>query len=199
MLQGRVGIQAGHWKENELPAELAWLRPNNGTAGSGWREVDVNLAVANRVAAILRGLGLTVDVLPATVPVHYAADAFVALHGDGSTNTTLTGYKLARARWSRIPSTDDALLADISEEYHAATGLPDNPQTISENMRQYFAFDWPEMQHAVAPTTPSVILEMGFLTTPSDRKLLLEQQDLVASGIAKGIVRFLTERRASGQ
>lgn len=154
----------------------------------------MNLAVANKVAAILRARGLTVDVLPATVPVHYQADAFVALHGDASANTTLTGYKLARARWSRIPATDDALLSAISTEYHKATGLPYNAETITENMRQYFAFDWPELQHAVAPTTPSVILEMGFLTNPSDRKLLMEQQDLVASGIANGIIRFLTER-----
>jgi hypothetical protein len=192
LAQFRVGIQAGHWKEAELPEELASLRKSTGAAGNGWREADINLAVANRVAEALRGGGIQVDVLPATVPAGYKADAFLALHGDASANTTFSGYKMARARWSKIPQVDDALIQAVSAEYQATTGLGWHASTITENMRQYYAFNWPALSHAVAPTTTAAILEMGFLTTASDRDLLLGQQDRVATGIANGIIRFLT-------
>jgi len=187
----RVGIQAGHWKNSELPAELASLRGSTGAVGNGWKEVDVNLDVASRVAGILREKGVQVDLIPATVPVDYQADAFVALHGDANGNPSVSGFKLARARWSKIPQKDDALIQAISAEYQAATGLREHPSTITENMRQYYAFDWKDLKHAVNPATPAVILEMGFLTTTSDRQLLLEQPDRVAQGIARGILKFL--------
>lgn len=189
-----VGIQAGHWKESELPAELASLRGETGAVGNGWREVDINLSVANSVAALLRQNGVVVDVLPATVPVDHKADAFLAIHGDANDDTTVSGFKMARARWSKIPQKDDALIADVSAEYRAATGLPEHLSTITENMRQYYAFNWIDLKHAVAPTTPSAIIELGFLTTAGDREVILEHQDRVASGIARGIIRFLTGR-----
>lgn len=188
----RVGIQAGHWKESELPAELASLRGETGAVGTGWREVDVNLSVANSVAALLRRKGIQVDVLPATVPVGYSADAFLAIHGDANDNTSFSGFKMARATWSKIPRRDDALVAAVSATYQAATGLPEDTSTITENMRQYYAFNWMGLKHAVAPTTPSAIIELGFLTTASDRDLILGHEDRVASGIADGIMRFLT-------
>lgn len=190
----RVGIQAGHWKNSELPAELAGLRGSTGAAGNGWREVDINLDIARRVAALLQKENIQVDLIPATVPPGYKADAFVSLHGDANSNTSLSGYKLARSRMSSIPARDDALLAAISEEYAKATGLKEHRATITVNMTAYYSFAHPGIEHSVAPTTPSVILEMGFLTTLGDRKLLMEQPDRAAEGIAKGILKFLGAR-----
>ena len=190
----RVGIQAGHWKNSELPAELAGLRGSTGAAGNGWREVDINLDIARRVAALLEKENVQVDLIPATVPPDYKADAFVSLHGDANSNTSLSGYKLARSRRSSIPAIDGALLAAISEEYAKATGLKEHRATITINMTAYYSFAHPGIKHTVAPTTPSVILEMGFLTTLGDRKLLMEQPDRAAEGIAKGILKFLAAR-----
>ncbi len=187
----RVGIQAGHWKEAELPAELASLRGSTGAAGTGWREVDINLDIARRVAALLEQANVIVDLIPSTVPVQYKADAFVALHGDANSNTSLSGYKLARSSRSSIPAKDDALLNALSSDYAAATGLPFHAGTITVNMTAYYAFANRGIQHSIAPTTPGVILEMGFLTTTKDRNLLMQQPDLVAGGIAKGILKFL--------
>lgn len=192
-LVARVGIQVGHWKNSELPAELASLRGSTGAAGQGWREVDVNLDVAQRVAALLRAQNVIVELIPATVPVRYKADAFVAVHGDANSNTRLSGYKMARASWSRIPARDDELLNAISSEYAAATGLQNHPATITRAMTDYYAFNQ-RLQHAVDPSTPSVILELGFLTTTSDRKLLMEQPDRAAEGLANGILKFLGRR-----
>lgn len=187
----KVGIQAGHWRSAELPDELASLRNSRGTAGGGVPEWRLNLEIANRVADLLRDEGVEVDVLPATVPTGYQADAFVALHADGNASAALSGYKLARPRRSTQPETDDALLTAIAEEYEAATGLRGDGEHVSRNMLGYYAFSSRRFEHAVSPATPSVILEMGFMTNRSDLALLLGSQDTVAEGIARGILRFL--------
>src|SRR4028118_2251641 len=89
----RVGLQVGHWKSNELPDELARLRTSTGASAGGLREYQVNLDVAERAAGYLRGYGVAVDILPATVPVNYRADAFVALHAAGSASARSRGLQ----------------------------------------------------------------------------------------------------------
>src|SRR5256885_2615 len=54
----RVGIQVGHWKTEESPPELAKLIPQTGAIWEGLNEVDVNLNIADRVAALLRRQGI---------------------------------------------------------------------------------------------------------------------------------------------
>ncbi|MHB1134689.1 MAG: N-acetylmuramoyl-L-alanine amidase family protein [Chloroflexota bacterium] len=189
--QNRVGIQAGHWKSAELPAELASLRNNTGTSGGGVGEWQLNRDVAHKVAALLEAEGVIVDVLPATVPAGYKADAFVALHGDGSASSALSGFKLARSRSSALPEADDALIAAITKEYGAATKLRLDAEHITRNMTGYYGFSNRRIKHATSPTTPAVILEMGFMTNRSDLNLLLNNQDTVAKGIAQGVLRFL--------
>jgi len=186
----RVGVQAGHWKSAELPAELAGLRTSTGTSGGGVSESELTLDIAKRVASLLQTYGIQVDVLPATVPPAYQADAFVSLHADGDASGKRSGFKVARASRSAIPGTDDALVTDISEEYQAATNLPVDPN-VTRNMTAYYAFNNRSFQHAIAKTTPAAILEMGFLTNASDRTTLLDHPDTVAKGIAQGILRFL--------
>ena len=185
-----VGLQAGHWLASEMPSEQARLRTQTGTYGGGWNEWELNLAIARRAAEILEANGVEVDVLPATVPPGYEADAFVALHADGDLSGRYSGFKLAHGRWSVDPSKDDALLEAIQDEYGAATGLPVDPH-VSRNMLGYYAFSSRRFTHAIAPTTPSVILEMGFMTSWSDLDVLLGQQDAVAAGVARGVLRFL--------
>lgn len=192
-LQYRVGIQAGHWKSAELPSELAGLRSSTGTSGGGVAEWELNLDIARRVAALLQADGIEVDILPATVPPGYSADAFVALHADGDVSGRLSGFKLARARRSVIPEIDDALLDDIVQEYQSATKLRIDPN-ITRNMTGYYAFSNRRFVHAIAPDTPAVIVEMGFLTNASDRAILLRSPNTVSEGIAQGILRFIARR-----
>lgn len=186
-----VGIQVGHWKANELPDELARLRTSSGAFAAGYTEAEVNLDIARRVAALLESDGITVDVLPATIPPAYDADVFVALHADGSSNAGARGFKLATP-W-RTSRASQHLLDAITAEYAASTGLPQDG-AITFNMRGYYAFSNRRHQHAIARTTPGVIVEMGFLTSAADRALLIGQPDAVAVGIANGIVRYLNER-----
>lgn len=193
----RVGLQAGHWEIAKLPAELAMLRSATGTQGGGVTEPQLALDIAQRVAALLQGQGIEVDILPATVPPGYQADAFVSLHADGVANEKRSGFKLARPAWSVIPDIDDSLLSSITEEYGAVTQLRLDSNNVTLNMTNYYAFNNRNFRHTVAPSTPSVILEMGYLTSPSDREVLLGAPETVAYGIAQGIVRFLTVQSQS--
>jgi hypothetical protein len=191
-----VGLQAGHWRANELPDELSRLRSSTGTAAAGYREYQVNLDIAQRTATLLRAGGMTVDILPSTVPPSYQADAFVALHADGNSDTRLSGYKLATFWQPSVAST--ALSDALQATYAAATGLAWDGNHISAGMRGYYAFASGRFDHAVAATTPAVILEMGYLTNPRDRQLMTQQADQVARGVANGIIRFLLSKPAAG-
>ena len=94
----RVGLQVGHWKNKELPDELERLRERGGgTSGGGKAEWEVNLAIAEKTASLLRDQGIILDILPATIPVAYWADVFIAIHADGSEDPTASGFKAAFA------------------------------------------------------------------------------------------------------
>jgi N-acetylmuramoyl-L-alanine amidase len=64
-----VGLQAGHWLNEEKPAELGRLQP--GATGGGKQEWEVNLAIVERTKALLEAAGVEVDLLPTTVPMRY--------------------------------------------------------------------------------------------------------------------------------
>jgi hypothetical protein len=187
----RVGIQVGHWKSNELPAELERLRTSTGAFSDGLAEVDLNLMIARQVEKLLVARGVVVDILPATVPPGYDADAFVALHADGATSRTKRGYKVATP-W-RTSQASAALSDAIAAVYGKATGMP-RDGGITVNMRGYYAFNYRRHTHAIGKTTPAVILEMGFLTNLADRKIMYGRSDVVAAAIANGIMNYLTTR-----
>lgn len=185
----RVGLQAGHWHHEDLPEELARLRENTGSKGGGKWEWEVNLAIAGAVRSLLEERGVVVDILPSTVPPSYWADAFVAIHADGSESWSANGYKVA-SPWRDFTGKAEALANDLQESYGRATGLPLDPN-ISHNMRGYYAFSWWRYTHAIHPMTTAVILETGFLTNAKDRQFLIGQPQVVAQGIAEGLLRFL--------
>src|SRR5213593_1072742 len=186
----RVGIQVGHWKTEEAPDELRRLIPQTGASWGELTELDVNLDVAQRLAVILNSKGIAVDILPVTVPPGYLADAVVALHADSDGVGQWSGFKMAHS--ARRGPFEDALLADVKKAYGDATGLEYDDTHISNAMKGYFLFNWSRYQHSVSAYTPSVILEMGYLSSDDDRALMLDHPDTLANGIADGILQFLS-------
>jgi len=169
----RVGIIVGHWQSGV-----------GATCKDGLREVDVNLRVAQLVAADLEKAGYQVDLLSEFDDrlQGYQALAIISLHTDSCIDQ-YTGFKVARYASSAIPDTDDALVDCLWTEYEKATRLPRDLVHITLDMYEYHAF------REIAPTTPSAIVELGYLG--GDRELLTEQQDKVAQGISSGIRCFL--------
>ena len=185
----RVGIQAGHWRTNEAPPELWQLLAQTGASSGGATETQTNLEIAEQVAGILRSKGVVADVLPTIIPAGYLADAFVALHSDGDETGVKSGFKLAHS--TRRTPHEDALQRLLTEEYGAATGLAYDAQGISGGMRNYYAHSWSRVRYSTSPFTPSVILEMGFLTNRHDRNLIVKEQEVIAMAIANGVLKFL--------
>ena len=188
----RVGIQIGHLDAAQLPPELQRLRNSTGAYADGISEVQINSAVAEAAAEILRSAGIDVTLLPATIPPRFAADAFVAVHADGSSHTNLRGYKVSPP-WRASPASR-RLVAALHEHYGAATGLPIDLNGVTYNMRGYFAFNSFRYRHAIAPDTPAAILELGFLSNRLDREYLLEHAATAAAGVAAGIRAYLDTR-----
>jgi hypothetical protein len=184
----RIALQAGHWKAAEAPDEQAGLR-TNGTRGGGKAEWEVNLAIAQRAARMLEEEGYAVEILPTTIPPGYHADVFVSIHADGSPSSTASGYRAAAPRRDRTGRAGE-LAAVLMDTYGEATGLPVYP-LITRRMRSYYAFNSRRYTHALHPMTVGVILETGFLTSPRDRRIIVNAQDRAARGIANGVIRFL--------
>ncbi len=189
----RVGLQVGHLEIDKLPAEWAELRGQTGGSGGGYTEVQINYDIARRVAALLLSRGLTVDIIPATVPVAYTADAFVAIHCDAVTGASPSGFKVARSEGSAIPKTDDTLVNNLYGQYETATGMR-RDGNITDNMTGYYSFNGPYRSYAISKITPGAIIELGFLTNPTDRATLVNRADDVARGVANGIIVFLNQR-----
>jgi N-acetylmuramoyl-L-alanine amidase len=187
----RVGIQAGHWKTDEAPQELRRLEVQTGAEWEGITEVEINLDIAQRIAAVLNSNGVLVDILPTTIPAGYVADAFVAIHADSDGVGQWSGFKLAHG--SRRGQYEDKLLADLREHYGAATGLSYDAEHITSNMKGYYGLNWSRYQHAVAAHTPAVVLELGYLSHDHDRALMLDQPDVLAAAVAQGILVFLSD------
>jgi N-acetylmuramoyl-L-alanine amidase len=188
----RIGIQVGHWKTDEVPAELgSRIVFQTGTSWAGVTEVDVNMDIAERIKALLTTRGYAVDILPTTIPPGYLADVFLALHADGDGTGENSGFKIAHG--SRRGPYEDKLVAALREEYWKVTALPEDAEHITRAMSAYYAFNWGRYQHSAAAHTPAAILEMGYLSNNHDRDLLVNDADGVAKGIVNGIQRFLDE------
>ena len=185
----RVGLQAGHWLTDQVPPELGRLQ--NGSAGGGKQEWEVNLEVARRAATLLEASGIAVDVLPATVPPRYRANAFIALHADGDPAGQARGFKVARPGFSSLPDVDDRLVQAFNQTYSVDTELPRDDEHISLRMRYYYAFNSRRYCHAVAPGVPQAIVEMGYLTSAADRQYLIGDPSRLATAVADSVQAFL--------
>ncbi|EKD65367.1 MAG: cell wall hydrolase/autolysin [uncultured bacterium] len=185
----KVGLQVGHWKSEEVPDELRRLRNNTGSSGGGKSEWEVNYEIVEETKKILEENGIVVDVLPATIPPKYWADVFVSIHADGSLDPSKSGFKAAAPRRD-MSGKANSLVEKMEMTYQETTSLPKDPN-VSRNMRGYYAFSYWRYEHAVHPMTASAILETGFLTSASDRKIIVDNPQISAKGIAEGIMTYL--------
>jgi len=170
-----VGLVAGHWQSD-----------SGAVCPDGLQEVEINLAVARRVAQILKEQGYRVEVLPEFSPKldGYRAALFLSIHADSCIDT-VSGFKVARLSNSSVPDLEDRLVTCLYDAYSTATGLEPHYDSITDDMRQYHAL------RQIAPETPGAIIECGFMG--SDRYLLTQEQDRVAVGIANGLLAFLRD------
>lgn len=187
----KVALQVGHWKNSEFPDELEKLRGNSGARGGGMAEWEVNLAIAQLTAGLLEEKGISVEILPATVPPSYWADVFLAIHADGSTDPSKRGFKVA-SPWRDFTGNADSLVKMLENTYQEVIGWEIDPN-ITRNMRGYYAFSWWKYEHTIHPMTTAAIFETGFLTNADDRKVLTGTPEIPARAIADGVIKYLVQ------
>jgi len=173
----KVGIVSGHWKYD-----------GGAMCPDGTLEVDINYQIAIEVVKLLKQKGYEVDLLAEFDPLlqGYEADALVSLHSD-SCIPGVSGFKAARAWNSFIPEIEDRLVDCLYSEYEKVTGLHPHQWSITIDMHGYHVFG------KVAPATPAVIIEMGFMA--DDGELLRYGQDTIAKGIVAGVECFLEKAK----
>jgi N-acetylmuramoyl-L-alanine amidase len=147
------------------------------------QEVEVVANIAELVRERLEAAGLEVLLLEEydTRLTDLDTELLLSLHADSC--IAASGFKATHPLNSAIPTTEKRLIACINTEYAAQTGLSLHANSITHDMTYYHAF------RKVLPTTPTAILELGFLG--GDGRLLTQEADRVAAGITESIFCFL--------
>ena len=170
--------------------------PNTGAEGNGLREQDISYEVGVRLAELLRQNGnfdvrlsrpsrqtqlgnsnassLRVRVDEAN---SWGADYFVSIHTNASVEKSATGTEVLV--YSQ-PSTSSALAEDILRELTEITGL------ASRGVKSR-----PGLYVLRKTTMPAVLVELGFISNPSDAQKMRDNPSLFARGIYQGILDFL--------
>ena len=188
----RVGMQIGHDGVAAHPDELGHLRGNTGGHADGLSELTVNRSVARALKIRLEAHGVAVDTLRATPPAGYHADLLLSLHADSVLDPNRQGYKSAHFSPPRSPL-EATLKTTIDGSYLNATGVSDDSANITSAMNGYYAFNFRSYEHTVHPATPALLVELGYLSSPTDAALL-RQPGRVADALAAGVVAFLKTR-----
>jgi hypothetical protein len=178
-----VGLQAGHWRRWEAPYPF---NTHTGSQGGGKTEDEVNLTIARLAAQRLEAAGFRVEILPTLIPQGYRAAVVVSIHADGGPPDR-RGFFADRPARSAQAAAEARLVALLNEEYARATGIP-YVYRGTPGTRYYYGYT------LVDPSTPMALIETGFLTSATDRAIIVDRPDRAAQGIAQAIQRFLTER-----
>ena len=154
-------------------------------------EAEVVARIAELVQSELEEAGLQVMLLEEYDERldRLKADLLLSLHADSC--IAASGFKAAYPLNSAIPTTDKRLVECVNREYAAQTGLPLHFNSITHDMTYYHAF------RKVLPTTPTAILELGFLG--GDGRMLSEEPELAAAGIRESIFCFLQGRNGAAE
>lgn len=172
----RIGLVAGHWGND-----------SGAVCSDGETEKDVNLRIATMVQELLQKEGYDVDLLKEfdNRLQGYQSLALISIHNDSCDyiNDQATGFKVAAAPSSSYPEKATRLTACLSQRYQTITGMSFHYNTVTRDMTEYHAFN------EIHSETTAAIIETGFLNL--DREILTKRTDVVAQGVASGILCFV--------
>lgn len=147
-------------------------RKTGATGAAG--EQDMSVAVGNEVAR-LAPVGWTVKLINADVPdAQYQGDAFVACHGDGSTNKALRGASVGY----QTPE-GDALAQAWKAAYGKVFPGPWKRDNYTVNLSKYYG-----VREAVGQgNRRAIIIEAGMMTNPAERAWIDKNHTAIAKSI----------------
>ena len=107
----------------------------------------------------------------------WGADVFISLHTNAAINPAANGAEALI--YSRNSETSFGLAEDILEEMTLVTGV-----------RNRGVIERPGLYVLRRTNMPAVLVEMGFITNPTDADLMVNSPNLFALGIYRGIVDY---------
>lgn len=181
----KIYIDQGHNPES----------PNSGAEGNGLREQDITYRVGILLADLLRANGNFEVRLSRPTPETslgtsnttslqarvsdangWGADYFISIHTNASTVPTATGAEaFAYSRASRGFALGEDILTALSSE----TGLRNRGMQVR-----------PGLYVLRKTAMPAVLVEIGFISNPSDAALMNSDPGRFARGIYRGILRY---------
>ena len=176
---------------------------DSGAKRAGMQEKDVNLAVAERVAAILRrgrfqvvmtrrrDTSMTLDARADRVRTRNA-DLYVSIHQNAAANEKAFGMEIYFSPKNRYADASLRLAHAVLE--HALSGLGAEPQDAYD--RGIKRANFRVLRRA---DCPAVLLECGFISNAQDRTRMTDETylDELANGIAEGIAAYADEISAN--
>lgn len=171
------------------------INPNAGAEGNGLREQDIVFRVGLALAELLLANGnfevllsrptastqlgnSTSSSLAARVNAanSFGADAFISLHTNASTSASATG---SEAFVFSRPSAAYNLASDILARMTEVTGLNNRGVFVRNGL------------YVLRKTRmPATLVELGFISNPSDASLMNNNPGLFATGIYQGILQY---------
>ncbi len=184
--QSRIGIVAGHWGFDS--GQVCDAALNN------VREVDVNLRIAAMVRDKLAANGYAVDLLQEFDPKlsDYTGLALVAIHNDSCEyiNSSASGFKVAGIGTITYPVETKNFQNCMVDRYSRNTGMTYLGTTITSDPEMFYSYDM------VNDYTTSLIVETGYLNL--DYRMLTENTERIAQGLANGILCYINNESAVG-
>lgn len=181
----KIYIDQGHNPQN----------PNAGAEGNGLREQDIVYPIGIELAELLRANGNYEVRLSRPTPStqigtsnttslrlrvsdanSWGADYFISLHTNASSISSASGCEaFAFSRPSAAFSLGESILRSLS----AVTGLRNRGMQVRTNL------------YVLRKTAmPAVLVELGFISNPSDAALMSQNPGLFAEGLYQGIVNY---------
>ena len=169
---------------------------NTGAEGNGYFEQDITYRIgillnrlfesnpefetmlsrptAETILGVSNNTSLQVRVRQAN---QFGADLFLSLHTNASVNTSANGSECL------IYSTSSTVAYDVSADILSE-------MTLITGLRNRGIVERPGLYVLRRTQMPAVVVEMGFITNPKDRELLVNSPNLFASGIYRGVLKY---------
>ena len=181
----KIYIDQGHNPQN----------PNAGAEGNSYREQDLVYTIGQLTAQRLRDAGLDVKLSRPTPETQlgtstatslaarvneanaWGADYFISLHADASSNPNASG---SSGLVYNLYSGAVPLAEDILVQLNEATGLTNRGLESR-----------PGLYVLRRTRMPATLIELGFITNPTDANLMANSPELFADGVASGVLQFL--------
>jgi N-acetylmuramoyl-L-alanine amidase len=172
-----VLIQKGHHAPREPGFET-------GTGAAG--EIEVVDKIGNQLAlALNKDSRFRVRMIPGLVPPDirsgaYEVDAYIALHCDGSTDKTRRGWGIGYPSGAVNRKLSDIMGAEL-EKIHPSDRIRDN---YTSAMSGYYGYS------RVPTPGPEILIEHGFVSSPTEKRWLLDNAALIARTECAALLKF---------